>query len=74
MLYPRELHDKHNDLPFMCGKMKIGGVVELVADLYYKWKYVIHIRALQQALDHGLVLEKIHQTIEFKQSPWMREI
>ena len=32
-----------------------------------------HIRALQQALDHGLVLEKIHRTIEFKQSPWMKE-
>ena len=21
--YPRKLHDYHNDLPFMCGKMKI---------------------------------------------------
>ena len=26
VLYPRELHDKHNDLPFMCNRMKIGGV------------------------------------------------
>ena len=24
--YPKELHDYHNDLPFMCGKMKINGV------------------------------------------------
>ena len=73
MLYPKELHNKHNDLPFMCGRMKIGGVDKLVADLYYKKRYVIHIRALQQALDHGLVLERIHRTIEFKQSPWMKE-
>ena len=73
MLYPRELHDDNNELPFMCQRMKIGGVDKLVMDLYYKQRYVIHIRALQQALDHGLVLEKIHRTIEFKQSPWMFE-
>ena len=73
VLYTKELHDKHNDLPFMCGRMKIGGVDKLVADLYYKKRYVIHIRALQQALDHGLVLERMHRTIEFKQCPWMKE-
>ena len=73
VLYPRELHDKHNDLSFMCGRIKIGGVDKLVVDLYYKQRYVVHIRALQQALDHGLVLERIHRTIEFKQSPWMKE-
>ena len=24
--YPKELHDYHNDLPFMCGRMTINGV------------------------------------------------
>ena len=57
----------------MCDRMKIGGVDKLVTDLCYKRKYVIHIRALQQVLDHRLILEKIHRTIEFKQSPWMGE-
>ena len=28
---------------------------------------------MKQALDHGLVLERIHRCIEFKQSPWMKE-
>ena len=28
--YPRELHDYHNDLPFMCGRMTINGVEKLV--------------------------------------------
>ena len=71
--YPRELHDHHNDLPFMYGRMKINGVETLVPNLYYKKQYVIHIRALKQALDHGLVIEKIHRAIEFKQSAWMKE-
>ena len=34
--YPKELHDYHNDLPFMCGCMVIGGVEKLVPNLYYK--------------------------------------
>ena len=71
--YPKELHDYHNDLPSMCGKMKINGVEKLVPNLYYKRKYVVHIKALKQAIDHGLVLERIHRAIEFKQSAWMRE-
>ena len=71
--YPRELHDYHNDLPFMCGCMVIGGVEKLVFNLYYKKRYVIPIRALDQALKHGLVLERIHRAIEFKQSAWMKE-
>ena len=71
--YPRELHDYHNDLPFMCGKMKINGVEKLVPNLYYKCKYVIHVKALVQALEHGLVIECLHRVIEFRQSAWMKE-
>ena len=63
--YPRELHDYHNDLPFMYGHMVIGGVEKLIPNLYYKKRYVIHIRALEQALKNGLVLERIHKAIEF---------
>ena len=69
--YPRKLHNNHNELPFMCCWMKISGVEKLVPNLYYKKRYIIHIRALAQALDHGLVLKKIHRAIEFKQSAWM---
>ena len=73
MFYPRELHDYHNDLPFMCGRMIINEVEKLVTNLYYKKRYVIHIRALDQALKHGLVLERIHRAIEFRQSAWIKE-
>ena len=57
----------------MCERMKINGVEKLIPNLYDKKRYVIHIRALEQALKHGLVLDCIHRAIEFKQSAWMKE-
>ena len=57
----------------MCERIKINGVEKLIPNLYDKKRYVIHIRALDQALKHGLVLERIHKAIEFKQSAWMKE-
>ena len=70
--YPRELDNSHNYLPFMCERMKIGGVEKLVPNLHNKRNYVIHIRALDQALVHRLILDRIHRTIEFDQSAWMK--
>ena len=70
--YPRELHDSYNDLPFMCERMMINGVEKLVPNLRDKKNYVIHIKALYQALQHGLVLDKVHRAIEFDQSPWLK--
>ena len=70
--YPKELHNPHNDLPFMCERMEINGVGKLVANLRDKKNYVIHIQGLNQALQHGLRLDRIHQAIEFEQSPWLK--
>ena len=66
--YPKELHNQHNDLPFMCEKMEINGVEKLVPNLRDKKNYVIHIQALNQVLQHRLMLDRIHQVIEFDQS------
>ena len=52
--------------------MKINGIEKLVPNLKYKKNYVIHIRALDQALTHGFCLECIHQAIEFDQSAGMK--
>ena len=70
--YSKELHNPHNDLPFMCERMEINNVEKLVPNLYDKKNYVIHIRALDQTLTHGLILDRIHRDIEFHQSAWMR--
>ena len=56
----------------MCDKMKINKVEKLVPNLKDKKNYVIHIRALDQVLRHGLVLERIHWAVEFNQTDWMK--
>ena len=53
--YPKNLHGLHKDLPFLPERMKIGKWKKLVSNLCYKKNYVVHIRALKQALNHGLI-------------------
>ena len=33
---------------------------------------VRHIRNLKQALNHGLVLKKVHRVIKFNQNAWLK--
>ena len=40
---------------------------KLVCNLFNKKKYVVHVNALKQALNHGLKLKKIHRVIKFNQ-------
>ena len=70
--YPKELHNPHIDLPFMCERMEINGVEKLVPILRDKTNYVIHIQALNQVLQHGLGLDRINRVIEFDQLPWLK--
>ena len=52
--------------------MKIEKIEKLVANLHDKTEYVIHIRNLKQALNHELVLKKVHRIIKFKQKAWLK--
>ena len=38
-----------------------------------KNNYVVHIRLLKQALDHRLILKRIHRVIQFNQEAWLKE-
>lgn len=72
--YPESLHDAHNDIPFCSEHMRPPGSKQekLLTTLYDKNRYVIHYRALKQALEHGLVLNKVHRALEFRQSPFLK--
>ena len=70
--YPKKLHDLQSDFPFLPKRMKIDKCKKLVCNLLNKKKYVVHIKSLKQALNHGLKLKKVHRTIKFNQKSWLK--
>ena len=67
-----KLYELHNYLSFLPERMKIEKVEEVVANLHDKTEYVIHIRNLKQALNHRLVLKKVHRVIKSNQNAWLK--
>ena len=61
--YLEKLHELRNDLRFLPERMKIEKAEKLVANVYDKTEYVIHIRNLKQALNNGLFLKEVHRVI-----------
>ena len=53
--------------------MKIYKCNKLVCNLYDKKSHVVHIRSLNQALNHGLILKKVHRSIEFNKKAWLNK-
>ena len=66
------MHELHNDLPFLPERIKIEKVKKVVTNLHVKTEYVIHIRNLNQALNHGLLLKNVHKVIKFYQKVWVK--
>ena len=70
---PKSLHDLHSDFPFLPERMKIDKCKKLVCNLYDKKSYVVHIRSLKQALNHGLILKKVHRSFEFNKKECLKQ-
>ena len=51
---------------FLPERKKTEKAEKLVPNLHDKTEYVIHIRNLKQASNHGLVLKKVYKVIKFK--------
>ena len=52
--------------------MKIEKVEKLAANSHDKTEYVICIKNLKQAINHGLVLKKVHKVIKFNKNAWLK--
>ena len=72
--YLENLHNLHNDLPFLSERMNIEKVEKLVTTLHDKVEYVIHIRNLKQALNHGLVLKNCTQLLNLNNRKTMENV
>ena len=71
--YPKNLCNLHGDLPFLAERKKIKKCSKLVCNINDKKNYVVFIRALKQALNHGLILKKGHRIIQFNQEACLKE-
>ena len=65
--YLEKLCEIHGTLPFLPEKKRLGKVEKHVTSLEDQWEYVAHIKSLKQALNHGLVLKKVHRNVSFDQ-------
>ena len=52
--------------------MKINKCDKLTCTTHNKENHVVHIRALKQALNHGLKLTKMHRIMQFDQEAWLK--
>ena len=62
----------HKYLPFLPEKTKINKCTKLVCSLNDKENYSIHIVALKQTLNHGLILKKVRSSNSFRQEAWLK--
>ena len=69
--YPKKLFSLHSDIPFLRERKKIKKCN--VSNIQDKENYVAHIRALKQALNHGLILKNVRSVIQFNQKAWLKQ-
>ena len=72
VIYPKNLREKHKYLPFLPEKVKRNKVIKLTCEITDKNNYSVSIFALKQALNHGLILKKVHSVISFRQESWLK--
>ena len=70
--YLEKLHELHKDLPFLPERMEIEKFEKVVANVHDKTEYIMQIRNLKQALNHGLVLKKFLRVIKLNQNAWLK--
>ena len=52
--------------------MKTGKVEKLITNLLYKTEYIIHIRNLKEAVNHELLLKRVHRVLKSNQKVWLK--
>ncbi|CAD6203756.1 GSCOCG00012666001-RA-CDS [Cotesia congregata] len=72
--YPEDLHELHKDMPLCPEHFTPPGskTRKLATTLHPKMNYVIHYKNLEQCLQLGMKLVKVHRVLKFAQSPWLK--
>ena len=70
--YPKNLFNFHCNLPFLLERKKIEKCKKLACNIHDKENYVVHKKALKQALNHGLIPKKVQKVIQSNQKEWLK--
>uniref|UniRef100_A0A0K8TFS9 DNA-directed DNA polymerase n=1 Tax=Lygus hesperus TaxID=30085 RepID=A0A0K8TFS9_LYGHE len=72
---PEHLHEYLDELPPLPEKLRpptsTKGPAKLLTTLMPKKNYVIHYLLLKQAMDLGVIVEKVNRVLKFSQSNWL---
>ena len=60
----RDFMDRHN--------IRFSPQKRLTQNFFDKKNYVVHVKALKFYMEQGIILDKVHRGIQFRQSPWMK--
>ena len=60
--YPEHLHDEQNELPFLPHTSNPPGsnTPKLMVTLEKKIRYIVHYMNLRQAMNHGVIVDKVN--------------
>ena len=72
VVHPKTLFNSNKDLTFLPERKKVEKVEKIICSIEDQEKYVIHIKALKQAFNHGLKLKEVHRVIQFNQKAWLK--
>lgn len=72
--YPESLHDLHCDFPLLPKNERPpnGKYNKLLLTVEDKSRYTAHYSTIQQAVQLGLKIKRIHRALQFKQSYWLK--
>jgi hypothetical protein len=74
LLYPEELHSSHSDFPLAPESWIPPGSKQekLIPHFLPRKNYVVDGQTLDYYLKKGLIIEKIHKCLQYRQSPWLK--
>ena len=71
--HPKKLFNLHIDRPFLPERKTNLKCNKFVCNIYDKENYIVHLRALRQALIQGFtILKKVHRIIQFNPEAWRK--
>ena len=68
----KELQEFYMNLLLLPEGKRLEKIEKTIANTHGKSENVAHVKNLKRALNHGLILKKVHRAIRFNQREWKK--